>query len=98
MESVQLYFDLIKAGLKRFAEYRSSFIAGFFGLIMINGSSILLIWVMLKNFHTLNEWTFWQIVFNYCLFLSCLGFHNTFFRHISDLENHIVNGTFDRSY
>lgn len=96
MESVQLYFDLIKAGLKRFAEYRSSFIAGFFGLIMINGSSILLIWVMLKNFHTLNEWTFWQIVFNYCLFLSCLGFHNTFFRHISDLENHIVNGTFDR--
>ena len=41
MESVQLYFDLIKAGLKRFAEYRSSFIAGFFGLIMINGSSIL---------------------------------------------------------
>lgn len=40
MESVQLYFDLIKAGLKRFAEYRSSFIAGFFGLIMINGSSI----------------------------------------------------------
>ena len=96
MESVQLYFDLIKAGLKRFAEYRSSFIAGFFGIIMINGSSILLIWVMLKNFHTLNEWTFWQIVFNYCLFLSCLGFHNTFFRHISDLENHIVNGTFDR--
>lgn len=66
MESVQLYFDLIKAGLKRFVEYRSSFIAGFFGLIMINGASILLIWVMLKNFHTLNEWTFWQIVFNYC--------------------------------
>lgn len=96
MGSVRLYFNLIKAGLKRFTEYRSSFIAGFFGLIMINGSSILLIWVMLKNFHTLSDWTFWQIVFNYCLFLCCLGFHNTFFRHISDLETHIVNGTFDR--
>ena len=67
MESVQLYFDLIKAGLKRLAEYRSSFIAGFFGLILINGSSILLIWVMLKNFKTRNEWTFWEIVLYMCL-------------------------------
>lgn len=96
MYNFKVYKQYIKMGVMRFTEYRSSFLAGLVGLIMINGVSILLIWVMLSNFNTLDTWSFWEIVFNYCLFLTCLGFHNTFFRHISDLETHILEGSFDR--
>lgn len=96
MRSIKLYFHYCKLSILKALEYRSSFFVGLFGLIMVNGVSLLLIWVMLSNFNNLNGWSFWEIVFNYSLFLACLGFHNAFFKHLGDLEDYIVEGTFDR--
>lgn len=96
MRSVKLYFHYCKLSILKALEYRSSFFVGLFGLIMINGVSLLLIWVMLSNFHTLNGWNFWEIMLNYSMFLACLGFHNVFFKHLGDLEDYILEGTFDR--
>jgi len=80
----------------RSLEYKASFFIGLLGLIMVNGVSLLLIWVILENFYDLGGWSFWEVVFNYAMFLTCLGLHKVFFRNLSRLQEYIIDGTFDR--
>lgn len=96
MRGLKLYYLYLRINFLRALEYRSDFFAGLFGLFMVNGVSLTLIWVLLEKFHDLNGWTFWEIVFLYSLYLTCLGLNNLFFRHLISLENYIVDGTFDR--
>jgi len=96
MKSVKIYLFYCRVSILKLIEYRSSFFIGILGLIAVNGVSLLLIWTILTQFHRLGDWSFWEIVFNYSMFLACLGFHKIFFRNLSSLSNYIEDGTFDR--
>lgn len=90
---ILLQFFLIK--WKELVEYRASFIIGLFGLLCVNGASLMSISIVLSNFSNLSGWTFWEIAFNYCLFLASLGLHKLFFRDIMNLQEYIVTGQLD---
>ena len=86
----------IKMNLKRSIEYRGNFIIGFIGLLIINISSILILYIIISNFEDIAGWTYWENIFNYALFLTSLGLHKVIFQNIGNLEDYIVDGRFDR--
>lgn len=90
---ILLQFFIVK--WKELVEYRASFIIGLFGLLCVNGASLVSISILLSNFPAISGWTFWEISFNYCLFLASLGLHKLFFRNIMNLQEYIVTGQLD---
>lgn len=81
--------------LKRSIEYKENFIVGFIGLVTLNLSSILILYLIISNFTDIAGWSFWEVVFNYSLFLASLGLHKVIFQNIGNLENYIIEGKFD---
>lgn len=77
-------------------QYRADFIAGLAGIVVLNAANLLLITILVYQFHTLKGWTVWQLIFLYSLWVLCHSLYSVFFLHVSDLENALVNGSFDQ--
>lgn len=95
-EHIKLYLILIRAFIKSRMEYRASFLFHVVGLICAYLSSFLAIWVLLRQFHTINGWNFAEIAFLYSLALLSYGLGATFFWSFHDLQFLIIEGRFDR--
>ena len=93
---MKVFAEYLKNNFKRALEYKTDFFMGLIGLITINLSSIIILVLIANNFTTIGEWTIWEVIFNYSLFLAGLGLHKMFFRNVVELERHIIKGTFDR--
>ena len=93
---MKVFTEYLKNNFKRALEYKTDFFMGLIGLITINFSSIIILVLIANNFTTIGEWTIWEVIFNYSLFLAGLGLHKMFFRNVVELERHIIKGTFDR--
>jgi ABC-2 type transport system permease protein len=44
----------------------------------------------------LNGWTIWELVFLYCLWLLGHSLYSLFFWHLNDMEEYLLQGTFDQ--
>lgn len=96
MNAIQLYFRLIQISLLSRMQYRANFIAGILGLIVWNGINLGLIGVLVSRFTNLNNWTLWELVFLYCLWILAHSLYSLFFAQTEQLEDYLIEGTFDQ--
>src|SRR5215207_1257869 len=96
MNGFQLYFRLIQISLQGHMQYRANFIAGILGLIVWNVINLGLIGILVTQFTSLNNWTLWELVFLYCLWILGHSVYSLFFSHTNQLENYLIEGTFDQ--
>jgi ABC-2 type transport system permease protein len=96
MNGFQLYFRLIQISLLGHMQYRANFIAGVLGLVFWNVINLGLIGVLVTQFASLNNWTLWELVFLYCLWILGYSLYSLFFSHTRQLENYLIEGTFDQ--
>ena len=96
MNGFQLYFRLIQISLLSRMQYRANFIAGILGLIFWNVINLALIGVLVSSFTSLNSWTVWELVFLYCLWILGHSLYGLFFSHTTQMEDYLIEGTFDQ--
>jgi viologen exporter family transport system permease protein len=96
MNGFQLYFRLFQISLLSRMQYRANFIAGILGLIVSNVINLALIGVLVLQFMSLNSWTLWQLVFLYCLWILEHSLYSLFFSQTTQLEDYLIEGTFDQ--
>ena len=96
MNGFQLYFRLIQISLLAHMQYRANFIVGILGLIVWNIVNLGLIGVMVTQFTSLNNWTLWELVFLYSLWILGHSLYSLFFSHAKQLEDYLIDGTFDQ--
>ena len=96
MNGFQLYFRLIQISLLSRMQYRANFIAGILGLIFWNVINLGLIAILVSRFSSLNSWTVWELVFLYCLWILGHSLYSLFFSHTPQMENYLIEGTFDQ--
>jgi ABC-2 type transport system permease protein len=77
-------------------QYRANFIAGILGMIFWNGINLGLIGILVTQFKSLKDWTLWELVFLYCLWLLGHSLYSLFFSHTRQLEEYLIEGTFDQ--
>jgi len=95
-EHIKLYLILTRASIKGRMEYKASFLFLVIGLIFAYLSGFLAIWVLLRQFHSINGWNFAEIAFLYSLALLSYGIGATFFIQFRDLQRLVIKGEFDR--
>jgi viologen exporter family transport system permease protein len=96
MNGFQLYFRLIQISLLSRMQYRANFIAGILGLIFWNVINLGLIGILVTQFTSLKDWKLWQLVFLYSLWVLGYSLYSLFFSHTSELENYLLEGSFDQ--
>jgi len=96
MNGFQLYFRLIQISLLSRMQYRANFLAGILGLIVWNVINLGLIGVLVSRFTSLNNWTLWELVFLYCLWILGHSLYSLFFSHTTQMEDYLIEGTFDQ--
>ena len=96
MNAVALYFRLIRVAMQARLQYRADFLTGIAGVIVLNVVNVALISILLSRFRHLNGWTFWEMVFLYCLWILGHSLFSLFFWHIRTLEDYLLQGTFDQ--
>ena len=96
MNGVQLYFRLIQISILSRMQYRANFMAGILGLLFWNVINLGLIGVLVTRFTHLKNWTLWELVFLYSLWILGYSLYGIFFSHTSELENYLIEGTFDQ--
>ena len=96
MNGFQLYFRLIHISLLSRMQYRANFIAGILGLIFWNVINLGLTGVLVIQFTSLKNWTLWEIVFLYCLWILGHSLYSLFFSQTTQMEDYLIEGTFDQ--
>ncbi len=96
LEPLRLYLKFLKIALRSRMQYRSDFLIGLGGVIMSNGVSLALIWVILQRFHSLQGWSYWEIVMLYSMWLMSHTGFSTFFWQVLTLEDVLIQGGFDK--
>jgi len=96
MNPIQLYFRLIQISILSRMQYRANFIVGILGLLFWNVINLGLIGVLVTQFTSLKDWTLWEVVFLYSLWILGYSVYGLFFSHTEALENYLIEGSFDQ--
>src|SRR5215208_2550284 len=96
MNEFQLYFRLIQISLLSRMQYRANFIVSLLGLIVWNVVNLSLIGILITQFTSLKDWTLWQLVFLYSLWILAYSLYGLFFSHAGQMEDYLIEGTFDQ--
>lgn len=95
-DSLRLYFKFIAIAFRSRMEYRSDFLLGIVGVLVLNLTNLALTWVLIARFRTLGTWSYWEIVMLYGMWLLSHSVFALFFWHLSRLEDDILSGRFDQ--
>jgi ABC-2 type transport system permease protein len=96
METLRLYFKLIRIAFQARLQFRADFITGAVSVIFMNAINLSVIGVVLYRFQSLAGWSIWEIVFLYGLWVLGHSLFSLLFWHFDDLELYITEGTFDQ--
>src|SRR5688572_9179465 len=96
MEALRLYSKLIRISMQARLQYRADFIMGLLNIIALNAINLGMIGILVYRFVNLNGWEIWELVFLYCLWLLGHSIYSLFFWHFWELEEYLVQGTFDQ--
>jgi viologen exporter family transport system permease protein len=96
MEALRLYFRLVGLSMQARLQYRADFIMGILNVFALNAVNLGLIAIIVYRFVDLNGWVVWELFFLYCLWLLGHSLYSLFFWHFWDLEEYIIQGTFDQ--
>ena len=96
METLRIYGLLVAIAVRARMQYRSDFLVGVVGVVVLNSTNLAMIWVLLNRFHALQGWNYWEIVMLYGMWLASHSIYAVFFWHLGYLEDEILSGRFDR--
>jgi ABC-2 type transport system permease protein len=96
MEALRLYVRLIRISMQARLQYRADFIMGILNVIALNAVNLGIIGILVYRFVNLNGWGIWELFFLYCLWLLGHSLYSLFFWHFWELEEYLVQGTFDQ--
>lgn len=96
MDALRIYAKFVAIAIRARMQYRSDFLTGMLGVVILSGVNIALVGILLSRFKSLQGWTFWDIVMLYGMWLICHCINSMFFFHISSLEEEIVQGKLDQ--
>jgi ABC-2 type transport system permease protein len=77
-------------------QYRADFIMGMINIIVMNAVNLGAIGIIVYQFVDLNGWNIWELFFLYCLWLLGHSLFSLFFWHFWELEEYLIQGTFDQ--
>ena len=93
---LKIYGKLAVMAIRSKMQYRADFIAGLLGVFALNAINLAQLGLLTYRFQTLGNWTIWDLIFLYSLYMVCRSVYTTFFHHIERLEDEIAQGTFDQ--
>ena len=93
---LRIYGHLTKMAFCSMAQYRADFWTSFIGVFVLNGVNIIQIGVITWKFKVIANWTAGDLMVLYGLFMISYSVYSIFFSRISELENEIVSGSFDK--
>ena len=94
---LSLYWLFLTQRLKALMEYRANFIIGALSTIALQASSILAIWVVMRQVPDLNGWTYDEILLVYGLITLAKSINHMFADNLWTLgRQYIRSGGFDR--
>ncbi|WP_027085492.1 ABC transporter permease [Cohnella panacarvi] len=96
MGYLDLYFTFIKLRIMGVAEYRKSFFMGVLAQFFSYASEILLVWLIMKQFKSINGWGAYEVTILYTINLgsyALAGF--LFFTPCNQISSMVKNGSFD---
>jgi ABC-2 type transport system permease protein len=96
LDSLRLYPKFVAIAIRSRMQYRSDFLVGLLGVLILNFVNLALIYVMINRFQALAGWRFWEIVMLYAMWLTSHSVYAVFFWHLSDLEEDILHGRMDQ--
>ena len=95
MRNLTLYMKFIRVAFLAKLQYKSDFFVGLVSIFVLNGVNLSLLGILVYNFHTLGNWDIWELLFLYSFWMISRGIYGVFFWHIAELEDLIIDGTFD---
>jgi ABC-2 type transport system permease protein len=96
LHHLRLYGKFIGIAIRARMQYRSDFLAGMLGVIILTAVNITLIGILLARFTSLQGWGFWEIVMLYGMWLISHSPNAMLFFHTSTLEEDILHGRLDQ--
>lgn len=96
LDSIRLYPKFVAIAIRSRMQYRSDFLVGILGVLILNFVNLALIWVLISRFQSLAGWSFWEIVLLYATWLMSHSIYAIFFWHLVLLEDEILHGRFDQ--
>ncbi len=96
IKATKLYGRFIMIYLKNMMEYRFYFFMEMFNQGFAVGIGYLSIWVILNRFHSINGWSYYEVIFLYSLNYLSYGISSLFFwGPMQGLGGMVREGTFD---
>lgn len=95
---IKLYFLIVAQYIKIRMQYRADFIISTIGMVALNITGFLTIWVIFKSIPDLAGWSYEELLFMYGFSLLALTPMQIFFDNIWSLWIHVLDGTFIKYY
>ena len=96
VEALRLYIRLVRLSMQARLQYRADFIMGILNVVALNAINLGLIGIIVYRFVDMNGWIIWELFFLYCLWLLGHCLYSLFFWHFWEMEEYIIQGTFDQ--
>ena len=96
MDALRLYLRLVGVSMQARLQYRADFIMGMLNVIALNAVNLGIIGILVYRFVDLNGWIVWELFFLYCLWLLGHCLYSLFFWHFWEMEEYLIQGTFDQ--
>ncbi|MCR6546868.1 ABC transporter permease [Dehalobacterium formicoaceticum] len=93
---IKIYFYMVEVSIKAQLQYRYAFVMNILGWMMTYAGSAVTMWVLLYSFGSIKGWVFWELLFLFALSLLSWSMCVIFFFHFRELDQYIIQGTFDR--
>lgn len=90
----KLYFLLSAQYMKARMSYKEDFIISIIGMLMLNSSGFLVLWIVFQSIPSLGGWSYDEMVFIYSYTLLSTLPLQLFFDKIWDLSGELIDGTF----
>jgi ABC-2 type transport system permease protein len=91
-----LYGEYWRINVLTSLEYRANFLLWAAFTVVYHGSAVAALYIMLREFPSMNGWTFRDMAFLYGLWMVAHALHNTFFSNVDGIPERIHEGDFDR--
>ncbi|NLM20837.1 MAG: ABC transporter permease [Peptococcaceae bacterium] len=96
LRGLKFYFYMVGVSIKTQLQYRYAFVMNILGWAMTYAGTAITMWVMLYSFQTIRGWMFWELLFLFGLSVLSWSICIIFFFHFRNMDEYIVEGTFDR--
>ena len=96
LRGLKIYFYMVGVSIKTQLQYRYAFVMNILGWAMTYAGTAITMWVMLYSFGSIRGWTFWELLFLFALAVLSWSITMVLFFHFHNMDEYIVEGTFDR--